>query len=370
MHNFIRISIITGMLLLGAVFQGTSALAADQYGYDNGFFLRSADENYMFKVRGLFNYQYLFQHNDGIDNNSALRIAKARMIFSGNAYSPDWTYYIESELATGTLGLVEYFVNWKHCDAVNVRFGQYTIPYSREGMAHDSRLLQIDGYSIRGTTVARSLTNTAFGLDREIGATVWGAVADKRLEYALSITNGEGRNAVNPAGDVDFRYAARLNYHLMGNHGYYYGDIANSETANLAVGVAGTWNRRDVDGDAAFDNILGLTADLAWGWKGWDATFEYHLGQTSLDAGGDATNHGFRGTLGYFIMPGETELAGHLAWLEPDAGFRTLQFGPVLSWFLQGRDVKLQLEYDYTMIEGAASDTTDHQVLAQAQYFF
>jgi hypothetical protein len=376
MYQFLKRSSWLGVLLAGVMLQAGTSVAADQYGYDGGFFLRSADENFMIKANGLFqmNYQYQMVDGTGNPNVSTLGINRARLGFSGNAYSPDWTYFLLGEMASGAFVMIDYYANWHHCDAFNVRFGQYRIPYNREQLVDASRLTAIDGYTINATAINRSYVNSVFGINREPGVTFWGMLAENAFEYYLTVSNGNGINSLNAADDVDMRYTLRMAYHLMGNHGYWQGDFDNSEEAQAAIGFGGYWNKLDLDADGAFDNIFGLTVDLAWAWRGWDANIEGHMGRVDLDAGGDATNNAVRALVGYFVLPGEAEFAGQFNWIEPDTtpSTRIMQFGPVLSWFLQGRDVKLQFQYDYTMAENALAtgDKTDHGVLAQAQFNF
>ncbi|HPQ80624.1 MAG TPA: hypothetical protein PLZ86_02755, partial [bacterium] len=69
-------------------------------GYDRGFFVKSADGNYSFKFRF---FAQLFYEYDGINDSpdvNTFGIRRARVIFSGNAFNPNLTYMMMTELVS------------------------------------------------------------------------------------------------------------------------------------------------------------------------------------------------------------------------------------------------------------------------------
>jgi len=97
-------------------------------GYDHGFYIRSADKNFMFKIgmwADIF-YEYLLR-NQAPDSNT-FGIRRARFYFSGNMFNPNLTFVIMPELVTvyrtessiyttaaGDTGVINdrYDMNWR-----------------------------------------------------------------------------------------------------------------------------------------------------------------------------------------------------------------------------------------------------------------
>ena len=79
-----------------------------QAGYDDGFFIRSSDEKFRVNFNGFlqFRWTYYATRSTNRDTLPGLRrhdrsgfdVQRARFIISGNAYSPDLTYYIHPTL--------------------------------------------------------------------------------------------------------------------------------------------------------------------------------------------------------------------------------------------------------------------------------
>lgn len=357
-------------LVLAAAFLAPTA-QADQMGYNDGFFVKSADDDFKFQFNSLFQAGYVAAYLDGPRANaSSLNINAARFRFSGHAFGPQWTYLIETEAATGVVALLDWYANYESSDAMNIRVGEFRVPYSREFLT----------YLGHQQFASRSLLGSAFNgnvsgvIGRETGVSVWGQLAEEVFEYYLTVTNGNGAgNAVQGTvfggGDIDFRYTLRMVYQLMGNHGNWYSDVDMSEESSLALGAGVNWNRTDIDGDAAFDDTIGLTADLVYAGNGVSAAVEYHLVRPDGSTVGDTLNHSVLAQAGYFFNEA-MELAARVAWLAPDGGNTTIKPGVVFNYYIAGNNVKVQAQYEFTSAENllVTDDAADHDFILQLQF--
>lgn len=370
MSKFLRKSSLFWMLLLGAILVTPVAKAGDQYGYNEGFFLSSADDDFMLKMNYHFVGRYTGQVFDGATaNTSGFSVPFSRIYFSGHAFGPAWTYNLSFEMATGALAARDYYVSWMHCEKMNLMVGQFKVPYGFEFLVPDYHQ-QFANASIVTTSGAIP--------GREIGLGMHGALADKKVMYWLAVTNGlangTGINASQPANDIDFRYTGRLTYNAMGNHGFWYSDMGKSEEAQMALSIGGNWNRIDTDSDLTYDNTYGFTVDAQYAMGGMSAAAEYHMLYQEFSAGStETTDQAVSGQVGFF-MNDNAELAVRVGWLEPDAGGRTVQPSAVLNWYLHGHNAKVQVQYDLSFrqdvpVGATTDDFTDHQGVVQLQFF-
>jgi hypothetical protein len=355
------------MMLLGVALFAPVAKAGDQYGYNEGFFLSSADDDFSVKLNALFQGEYFGTILDGAaqPNTSTFNVPFARMFFGGHAFGPEWSYMLSFDMSGG-FTFLDYYVNWMHCEALNVRIGNAKVPFGREFLTPE-HLRQFADTSI----------NTVALVGREVGVTFWGSLADKMVDYWIGVTNGRANGTGSGAAqvadnDIDFRYTARLTYHAMGHHGFTMSDMAMSEEPQLAISAGGYWNKLDTDANGSFDNTFGGSADVVYAMHGFSFFGEWLMFQAEA-AAADVTNHGFLGQAGYFFNK-ETEFAARVAFLKPDVGGETIKPGAVLNWYLHGHNAKVQIQYDLAFrkdvtIGTATDDLADHSVIAQLQFF-
>ncbi|HVP74281.1 MAG TPA: hypothetical protein VMS30_11125, partial [Phycisphaerales bacterium] len=80
-------------------------------GYDKGFFVSSADGNYLLRIGGQLQVRYVYnlQDSDGAtdDNRSGFEVRRAKLIMRGHVFDPSWTYDVQfaADRATGNVQL-------------------------------------------------------------------------------------------------------------------------------------------------------------------------------------------------------------------------------------------------------------------------
>jgi hypothetical protein len=371
-----------------------------------------------------------YRANRSEDTSSQFNLRRMRLYFMGHLFSPDFKYYVQMRAETaenaqspGSLSLFDMNFTSTHLPWLNVQFGQYKVYFNRSQINSTASMQFAE----------RSLVQDAFtasGLDRrDIGITVMNDEELYPVTYYFGIFNGAGPsfNRIgsfvseeptqdcpggqtsgnpfpSPAGcaanqrninanlrlDIDrFMYVGRLNWNILGRPGYGEGDLAYSETPQLAIGGGYSYNpsvntssnnafvgldlanlnfRRQL---AAFGNgrQLGLgvvdystwAADTVFKYRGFSLQGEFYFknvirhdkGLPCLNAGCTVTAPGqFGNSLGwyvqsgYYVIPRKFEVAARFSYWDPDthsADDLVRQTDVSLNWFLNGT-------YDHSIV--------------------
>ncbi len=174
-------------------FQDSGLLA----GYNKGFFLKSADDNFLLKISGRIQVRYTFAFQDKKNNAvnataspsddtdvNGFSIRRAVLNFSGNVLSKDLTYAIEGEFSSGNDGggflLNQAWIGYSFGDALKFRAGAYDAPFSRTNLVSNGNL----GFAERPEILA------PFEPAKTIGASVYGDFVKDVWSYDVELNNG------------------------------------------------------------------------------------------------------------------------------------------------------------------------------------
>jgi phosphate-selective porin OprO/OprP len=125
----------------------------------------------------------------GVSDRFLLR--RARLNVSAG-FVEDFSFKLETDFGNNSISpksgasgqITDVFAAWTKFPAASVRFGQFKTPFGFEQLTSDTKTL----------TVERALPNDRLTLGRQIGAAVYGDVADKRISYSIGAFNGAGTN--------------------------------------------------------------------------------------------------------------------------------------------------------------------------------
>lgn len=377
-----------------------------------------------------------YRANRSENSASSFNVRRLRFYFMGHLFDPDFKYYIQMRAETaenaqspGSLSLFDVNFTYTKLPWANVQFGQYKVYFNRSqinstaSMQFAERALVQDAF-------------TASGLDRrDIGITIMNDEELFPVNYYFGVFNGAGPSFnrlgsfiseeatvgcpggqtggnpfPSPAGcpanqrnlnantriDVDrLMYVARLNWNILGRPGYGEGDLAYSETPQLAVGGGYSYNpgvntssdnafvgldlanlniRRQL---AAFGNgrQLGLgivdystwAADGVFKYRGFSLQGEFYFknvirhdkGLPCMNTACTATAPNNFGNAmgwyvqgGYYLIPRTVEFAARYAYWDPDtnsANDLIRQADLSLNWFLNGTyDHQIMVTYSNT----------------------
>ena len=178
-----------------------------------------------------------------------LLIRRFRLKFDGYVHSPKLVYKVEIGVSNRDIGGVSDFTNgaarllldavlkWNFAGNFTVWFGQTKLPGNRERVVSSQKLQFVD----------RSLLNSRFNLDRDIGVQLhhhhnFGRVV---VREKFSISKGEGRD-ITVRNKHGYDYTGRIEVLPFGNFAkkgdYFESDLAREPTPKLALGASYDYN--------------------------------------------------------------------------------------------------------------------------------
>jgi hypothetical protein len=316
-------------------------------GWNNGFFMSSADGNFKLDVGALV--QVRFMMNDAAEQSNTWGFANARtsLNFSGNVVDPSWGYRIRMNTAGGNATSDFMYVSKSMDNGMTFTAGQFKVPFMRESLVED-------GFQ---QTVNRSELNNVFGQGFSQGFQ-FGYDGGDAWHLNVAYVNAIG--AMNNTGLQD-PYAT--NWSLAGRFEYK---------------IAGTWDQF-ADGNSSFRGEefgamigAGFAGERAngignkvWGFTG-DATFQFggaSLGVafvygTNDPAVGDSNSPmGLNVNGGYFVTD-DIELFGQYDHIDYDVD-GVENYGAVtlgMNYFLGGQNAKLTVDWSMNLDSAAANN--------------
>ncbi len=281
--------------------------------------------------------------------NIDINASRVRLWLKGNAFSPDWKYEIQLELAgtrvkgdvdpAGTFAsnsrfayAKEAWICWEPSKAVNAYWGIFPAPYSRQLYISDSKQQFVN----------RWIGNDEFAPDDQTGMWVGGEFGGEKedlFRYDVSVVNGTGLHV--PVGNSTLMYTGRLAFNPFGGVDDSECDLGGREDFGMQLGI-NAWTKED-DALGAADSCVG--ADVSVVWNGLYATAEYH---DKTHAAGGPDTKGWFVQAGFFVVPGELEIGVRHARIDfggtmPSDASVTETLG-VLGWFIDGHRFKTQLD--------------------------
>jgi phosphate-selective porin OprO and OprP len=219
--------------------------------FGKGIRITAKDSSFSMKLGARFQTLYEGIYNEDSEEwSDKLLIRRARLKFEGFAYSPKLEYKIEIGLSNRDIGgatpetgntpriILDAVLKWHFKDNWQLWFGQTKLPGNRERVISSQKLQFVD----------RSLVNSRFNLDRDIGIQLHhkNKFGGGILKQYASISMGEGRNITSDnIGGYD--YTGRLEYLPFGefkSQGDYFGsDLKREEKPKLAIGATYDFNQ-------------------------------------------------------------------------------------------------------------------------------
>ncbi|MFT5832734.1 MAG: phosphate-selective porin OprO/OprP [Cognaticolwellia sp.] len=351
--------------------------------FGKGLQVTAADSSAHFKFNIRFQSLYNSERSlaSGEDWESSFLIRRSRMKFSGWALSPKLNYKIELALSNRDLGskydfgetneapkiVLDAVLKWKVHQNWTIWAGQTKLPGNRERVVSSQKLQMVD----------RSLVNSVFNVDREMGVQFRGKfnLGNSILKPMASWSLGEGRNitAKNIGG---YHYIGRLEWLPMGeftSKGDYVGaDLKREKKPKLALAASYSLNqgasRQKQSGRFLIDtsenylnnDLRTIFVDMMFKYQGFSLMGEYahkivsdkeiraqeDLRLELLDAKGRSyyTGKGFNIQAGY-LFDNNVELSARYTSVLPDTdvsfvGIDEYTFG--VSKYIVGHALKIQ----------------------------
>jgi len=294
-------------------------------GWDDGFFLASADESFKLEVEGQLQFQFvagLRDADDEYDHDFAMRRAKLYVL--GRVFD-EWTYVVNGAFGTtgGDFNLEDARISRELGDGgLRLTIGQFKGGFLLEERTGSRRQLGVD----------RSYLNEWFTIDHAQGVALssqserwrWWAMASDGVAVSATALNRSGTNTDLGTANSDFAVTAGAAW-LLGDGASWsqFSDLSSEPGAPTAarVGLAGHYQAGSDVGGGAEQDVLTGTADVSAEFGGFGAQL-WGVWQSIEDAGGvsgaDVDQWGVGAQVAAFIIEDEWELFGRWERLDFD----------------------------------------------------
>ena len=166
-----------------------------QFSFGPGFLLQTQDDRFRLQIHYESQVEgRAWARGEQLPANSGVFVPRQRFFFDGHI-----TKWVEYELAINrglnNINLLNAYINLHLDDRFQFRFGRFFTP------------LPYDQYAISNywlPTPERSPFTTNLGLNRQIGAMLWGYLLGERLDYAAGFFNGSRNSFESQNNNLDF----------------------------------------------------------------------------------------------------------------------------------------------------------------------
>ena len=319
--------------------------------------------------------------NNGLSNpTSNLLVRRARLKFSGFAYSPKLKYKLELGLSNRDIGKASSFTNeapkyildavvkWNFSGNFLLWFGQTKLPGNRERVISSGDLQQVD----------RSLLNSRFNIDRDMGFQLrhhFNLTDTFIVKEMFAVSQGEGRN-ITTGNLGGHQYTSRvelLPFGKFASKGDYRGsDLKFEPTPKLALGFTYDFNNDAVKNrsnqgsymtnDTGFysTNISTVFVDAMYKHKGFSvmAEYAYRDAEDAFAKNSDGTLTGDEVQVGNalnlqtgYLLSKTLEISGRYTNIDWDSDITGKgaenQYTLGLSKYIVGHKLKVQTDISY-----------------------
>jgi hypothetical protein len=367
-------------------------------GYNNGFFMSSADGNFKLEVGALLQVRFVMNDAKGYQNANAggnannkqnteygFENARTQLNFSGNVVDPSWTYRVRlsmSPYSTGTgsfstpagpvnvdtstagQATVDFGYVQKTMDnGFSFRLGQFRAPWMREMLVEDGMQLAVD----------RSVLSAYFGQGFSQGLGLGYAQENWKVDAYVGngVYNGvvagpsAGQNQGWSTNATNWSFSGRFEYLIKGNWDQFADESSfRGEDFGVMVGVAGLAQRYDnqapVQGVAnSGDKTYGFTADVTMDFGGANLSAAFVWARQDFSAANtdNVSPYGFNVQGGYFVTD-DIEIFGRYDYVN----YKTNPVNPAFedtntysgvtlgaNWYLAGHNAKFTVDWSMNL---------------------
>jgi hypothetical protein len=302
-------------------------------GWDDGFFLASADGNYRLNISGQMQFRFVYNYQDnpqdivdeegeflstGDRHRSGFENSRTQLIFTGHIVNPQWIYRVQGNYlrSSGRFELEEAYMGYSFGNGWTFLAGQFRVPMLREFLVTEMRQQAIE----------RSLVHQEFTAARTQGVAV--NYRDDMFNFTGGFTDGHPAtgafNSPWSRRDTEFAFTGRLEAKLAGEWDQF-NDFASwrNEDFGLLVGGAIHW-QKDEYGMLETDKleVLQWTLDAQVEFGGANV-FAYIVGRHLSSDALNADQYGFVVQGGYFLTD-DWEIFARYEWGDDDVGGKNL----------------------------------------------
>ncbi|HRP62015.1 MAG TPA: porin [Phycisphaerales bacterium] len=283
-------------------------------GWDEGFFIGSADGNFRLRVGGNIQFRYVFNHQNGspVDNNrGGFENTRTQLIFTGHVVNPNWVYRVQGNFSrtNGTFNLEDAYIGYVFGNGWTFLAGQFRVPMLRE-------FLVVEPHQ---QAVSRSLVHQEFTAGRTQGVAL--DYRGERFHFTGGFTDGHpatgGFNAPALMRDTEFSLTARLQGLLAGNWNQF-ADFASWRGDEFGALLGGAVHYQKGEYGTIHNEleVLQWTVDLSLQFGGFNI-FAYVVGR-HLDAPGMSLDQFGAVVQGGLFITDDWEVFARYEWGDDD----------------------------------------------------
>jgi len=200
-------------------------------GYNNGFFLQSADKNFKLQINGYVQVRYNYDHSEvhnakafattpAHGDTNGIDFRRARLYFSGNLFSPDIQFMLSGDFAgtasnSGDFQLVDDFLAYHFSDMIGIRAGSFLVPFSHAEIVTAGLQFSELPYVL-----------APFDPVRGLGVSLYGMPVKDTFTYEINANDGSQSNTAGRIDDTSGKLDNRMGF---------YGRIQYSGSHDLPV---------------------------------------------------------------------------------------------------------------------------------------
>lgn len=362
------------LFALVALPQNSKSQNAEVKTLGKGIVFEPEDNSYSVKLGMRFQSLYVGEWNleNDVYSDQAL-IRRARLKLDGHIYSEKFTYKVQLGFSnrdtrnsssggivqnSGTSNIVlDGVIKYNPVSDLEIWFGQTVLPGNRERLISSQKVQFVD----------RSLLNSGFNLDRDVGIqfrnkSTLGKMIIRQMG-AISIGEGRDITTKNPGG---YSYTGRVEFLPFGNFagkGDYTGpDLEREEDVKLSVGLTYDFNDDAVrsrghnggfiftsSGELVKNDLHTFLADAMLKYQGISIHGEFANRDADND-NGFGTGTAYMGSVGY-VFGDDFGLSGRYATLTKTGNFSSLtehsEMTLALSKYISDHNLKIQASAGY-----------------------
>ncbi len=292
-------------------------------GWDNGFYLTSADGNFRLNIKGAVQVRFAHntQNNSPTDNDRwGFENRRTALKFGGHVVDPSWKYFIHGNFSAGTgmFALLDAFAEKDLGIGWSVRGGKFKLPFMREQLVAYTKLLPVE----------RSLVSSAYGAGRSQGVRV--AYQGDRFNFAAAVSDGlggiGGTTATAITYDTEYAVSARVETLLDGGWKQF-GDFTsfNDDEYGLLIGAALHVENGEYGTAAIESQILRWTMDASVEFGGANVFTALVANHVDPNTGGGPSLDQYGLIIqGGLLVTDDLEVFGRYEWSDDDAATENL----------------------------------------------
>lgn len=361
-----------------ASLQNTAATS----GYDNGFFISSADGNFKLKITALEQVRFVYNNNRATaaspENVWGFENRRTQVWFTGNVVDPTWTYAlglsVNSEqdpyYQTGgapagngavALGYAYLRKTWKSSDSsFYFQVGQFSAPWTLESNLWSAGNTQMGEYSGFEYYYGVGLTTGMLAGWENDFLSLKASFSNSFDPFVATAGVGGGTANFWNTTNESIAFAARADIKLAGTWAQFADESSfRGEEFGAKVGVGFIYaNNRSATYSTSITSPLGITVDgmLDFGGANLIAQFAY-----MDDAfAGSAGNQWGMNLQGGFFLTDDMELFGAWMWNSADSGFAAGRTDSSLvtvggNWYIARSNIKATVAVLFPLKNDAAA---------------